>query len=115
MTKKIKKTYKSFSKQVRSFEGVFVSKVLLATTVLSFVGYMYFVGMAGINAVSRNENLKEIKSLKTEISQLELSYIDATRSYTLSRAGEEGYVETKNLSFAKRGENVAYLGGSNGI
>ncbi len=109
MTKKIKKTYRILNKKIRTFEGADISKSLGVFLAFSFIGYMYLVGMAGYNTISRTENQKEIKALKTEVSSLELSYIDITKDYTLSRATEYGYKETKNISFAKRDKGVAYV------
>lgn len=115
MINKTNKGIKKMSKKMRSFEGEHISKGLLSVLVFSFVSYMYLVGMAGMNTVSRSENDKEVRTLRTEVSTMELTYIDATRSYTLSKAVEEGYTETKNISFATRVPNVAYIPSTHGI
>ena len=115
MTKQTKSAYRKINKRLRSFDGEHISKVLLSTLIFSFVSYMYLIGMAGMNTVSRSENEKSIKSLKTEVSALELSYIDQTRTYTLSKATEEGYKETRDISFATRSPNVAYIPVTHGI
>ncbi len=84
--------------------------MLLFTLLAIAVGaYLYFLNVSVVHVVMRKEILQEQNQLRTEIAQLETSYIEAQHKIANRIADLHGYsVDTPKI-FVTRGESSLVL------
>jgi cell division protein FtsL len=79
---------------------------VLALIVLAIFTYIYFVNVAIFNTANRHHIEEAIVEAKSDISELELEFIDKTRIITRDYAKSEGFSEIDKTVFVKRDPNT---------
>ncbi len=84
--------------------------LVLATLLLVFVGvYLYFLNLSVVHVVMRKEVIAEQNQIRTEIAELETSYIEAQHKIAGRIAHLDGYsIDTAKI-FVTRGEDSLVL------
>lgn len=81
---------------------IIIFRILVASLVVLSVAYVYMIGSITFNVIARKSLANEVRQLGTNISQLELTYLnnmnEVNRAYALSR----GFVDAKSNLFATR-------------
>lgn len=93
----------SFNTSKQTYFGI----VLL---VLSIVAYLYFLNMSVVHVVMRKEASQEQNILRTEITMLETSYIEAQHAIAARIATLDGYnVETSKVFVSRENTDTLVL------
>ena len=75
---------------------------LVSVFAVLVVSYVYFIGSIVFNILERKTVEADVRSLKSNVGQMELQYLSLNNSVDLAFAREKGYEEPKNLYFASR-------------
>jgi hypothetical protein len=94
-------------------ENSYIQKILLrilvgSLIVLSIV-YIYLIGSITFNVLARKTLETTSRSLSSNISKLELTYLDSANKINKDLALSMGYVEVNNNIFASRGSTRVAL------
>lgn len=82
---------------------------LLALLAVAVGVYLYFLNVSVVHVVMRKELLQEQNQLRTEIAELETSYIEAQHKIANRIADLDGYsIDTPKI-FVTRGESSLVL------
>ncbi len=79
-----------------------IFKSLLAGLVILGIMYVYFIGSITFNVLARKSLLNTVRTLSTNISQLELTYLNNLNEIDKDYASTKGFVDAKNNIFATR-------------
>ncbi|MEK7462147.1 MAG: hypothetical protein AAB618_01075 [Patescibacteria group bacterium] len=84
--------------------------LILLTLLAVFVGvYLYFLNLSVVHVVMRKETLAQHNQIRTEIAQLETSYIEAQHKIAGRIAYLDGYsIDTAKI-FVTRGQDSLVL------
>lgn len=80
---------------------------------VSIFSYMYFLSLSVVHVVMRKEATQEISLLRSEISKMESSYIEAKHQISAKVATLEGFEKNQEKIFINRGETILVLQTSN--
>jgi cell division protein FtsB len=80
----------------------FLLRFLLGSFVILFVFYAYFIGSITFNVLARKTLENTTRSLSSNISKLELTYLDKINQINKDYALSKGFVEVNNNIFATR-------------
>jgi hypothetical protein len=80
-------------------------RILIASSILLFGVYIYLVGSIIFNVIARKSLDKTVIVLKSEVNQLELSYLKTVSSIDKEYAKTQGFVDTQQNIFASRNIN----------
>lgn len=80
-------------------------KVLIGALFTLFIVYMYFIGSITFNVLARKSFENKVQSLSSNISQLELIYLDNLSEVDKDYATSKGFVDVQNNIFAIRSIN----------
>jgi hypothetical protein len=80
-------------------------RILIASSILLFGVYIYLVGSIIFNVIARKSLDKTVIVLKSEVNQLELSYLKTVSSIDKEYAKTQGFVDTHQNIFASRNIN----------
>ena len=70
--------------------------ILASVTLLFLGGYAYFVNQTVWNIVSRQNAVKEISKMSSEVAELEASYMGLSGTLTLDHAYQLGFYEVNS-------------------
>ena len=79
-----------------------IFRILLGSLLSLSIVYVYMIGSITFNVVARKSLEKTSIALGSNISQLELTYLNNMNSISKDRATTLGFVDTKSNIFAKR-------------
>ena len=74
----------------------------LAGVVLLLITYIFYANNMVYNAVSVNNFEDEIVELRSEIGELEFTYMSIKNSINLDTAKRLGFIESKNITYISR-------------
>lgn len=74
----------------------------LGFVVLSFVVYIYLIGVIVFNIVERKNAEAEMKSINNHLTQLEFEYLNKSRGISLEYAKTLGFKEPSKIGFVGR-------------
>lgn len=77
-------------------------KILLSTLIVLSVMYVYFVGSITFNVLARKSLENTVRSLSSNISNLELTYLENLNKINKDYATSKGFIDAKNNIFATR-------------
>ncbi len=80
-------------------------RILITSSILLFGVYIYLVGSITFNVIARKSLDKTVIVLKSEVNQLELSYLKTVSSIDKEYAKSQGFVDTHQNIFASRNIN----------
>ncbi len=80
-------------------------RILITSSILLFGVYIYLVGSITFNVIARKSLDKTVIVLKSEVNQLELSYLKTVSSIDKEYAKTQGFVDTHQNIFASRNIN----------
>jgi hypothetical protein len=83
--------------------------ICITLLVLAVTAYLYFLNVSVINVVMRKEASQRQNTLRTEIAELETSYIEAQHTIADRIASLEGYSVDNEKIFITRGETSLVL------
>lgn len=84
--------------------------LLLMTLLFVFVGlYLYFLNLSVVHVVMRKEIISEQNQTRTEIAELEASYIEAQHKIAGRIAHLDGYSIDTSKIFVTRGQDSLVL------
>lgn len=86
--------------EVKAFRVLFVMFMLLIGTYLFFVGHITF------SVIARKSFEDEVRTAKSTVGELELTYLNAKNAITLDYARTLGYTETTAIQFASVDSNT---------
>lgn len=88
-----------------------VIKVLLLALVFSVCAYLYFVNATTFSAAAYENMNDDILELQSEISELELAYIEVNRNINEHMSSEYGLVamSENDMIYAKRDTRLTYI------
>lgn len=82
----------------------------LGATILFTMGlYIYFVNMTVLYTAQRQEMEEVLTDTRSQISQLELNFIENNRSVTKEYAKSLGFTEIKSVAFLNRSDTSLTL------
>ena len=88
-------------------ENSYIQKILLRVLVSSLIVlsivYIYLIGSITFNVLARKTLETTSRALSSNISKLELTYLDSANKINKDFALSLGYVEVNNNIFASRG------------
>lgn len=102
MTRNIYKTIVS----LRFREIIFFAFLILIVLLVAL--YVYFIKSAIFASAERQNAEKEISQITSEISELELKYINDSKEITRDRALEMGFRDSGSVIFVKRDEGSQF-------
>jgi hypothetical protein len=79
-----------------------ILRFLLGSFVIVFIFYAYFIGSITFNVLARKTLENTTRSLSSNISKLELTYLDKINQINKDYALSKGFVEVNNNIFATR-------------
>ncbi len=82
-----------------------IFRILITSSILLFGVYIYLVGSITFNVIARKSLDKTVIVLKSEVNQLELSYLKTVSSIDKEYAKTQGFVDTHQNIFASRNIN----------
>ena len=82
-----------------------IFRILLGSLLSLFIVYIYMIGSITFNVVARKSLENTARSLGSDISQLELTYLNNINDVNKARATDLGFVDTKSNIFATRSIN----------
>lgn len=80
-------------------------RILITSSILLFGVYIYLVGSITFNIIARKSLDKTIIVLKSEVNQLELSYLKSVSGIDKEYAKSQGFTDTHQNIFASRNIN----------
>lgn len=75
-----------------------ISRMLMGIMLALFL-YIFFIGVISISAAQMEEAKSQIRTLGSEVSELELEYVSLGRGITLSYAHSIGFDEPEDILF----------------
>ncbi len=85
-----------------SYTQIILLKGLILSLVIFGLIYIYLISSITFNVLARKSLETSISSLSTDISQLELKYLNNTNMIDQNYATSNGYVEIKHNIFTSR-------------
>jgi hypothetical protein len=85
-----------------SYTQKFILHILLSSLLILSVFYIYLIGSITFNILARKTLEADVRSLASNISKLELTYLDNANKIDKNFALSSGFVEVKNNIFATR-------------
>ncbi len=80
-------------------------RILISGSVLLFGIYIYLIGSITFNVIARKSLDNTAIALKSEVNQLELSYLKTVSGIDKEYAKSQGFVDTHQNIFASRNIN----------
>ena len=77
-------------------------RVFISTLIILSVTYVYLIGSITFNVLARKALNKEAQVLGSQVSELELSYLNSANKIDKNFASSLGFVEAKNNIFTTR-------------
>ncbi len=81
-----------------------ITSVCIAFFIVSVIAYMYFLSLSVVHVVMRKEADQKISLMRSEISNLESSYIEAKHQISAKVASLDGYKNNQEKIFISRVE-----------
>lgn len=79
-----------------------IFKVLISSLIALSLVYVYLIGSITFNVLARKSLETSVRTLGSNISNLELQYLDATNKIDKNYASSLGYVDVHDNIFATR-------------
>ena len=98
-TRSMKASYQMYS--------VYLFWSLISLIAISIIAYAYFVNSTIFHTAKRQQIEDSIVDTKSVVSQLELTFIEASRNVTRSYAHTLGFVDANDLVFVERDSTVS--------
>ena len=83
---------------------------LLFIAVLLMAAYMYFLSSAVVNVVLSREHSQNIRSVNSEITELEANYISAQHTILREVALQDGFVQVTDKTFVTEPAAILVVG-----
>lgn len=80
-------------------------KVLIAGLITLSIMYVYFIGSITFNVLARKSLENTVRTLNSNISQLELAYLNNLNEIDKDYATSKGFIDARNNIFATRSIN----------
>lgn len=79
-----------------------IFNVLLSSIITLSVVYIYLIGSITFNVLARKSLESTVRTLGSEVSELELTYLNSTNKIDKNYATSLGFVDVKDNIFASR-------------
>lgn len=79
-----------------------IFKILMFYTIFLTGTYLFFVGGIVFNIIAKKETQSEIRTLTSNISELESKYLAMTNSVNIKEAIAKGFVAGGNVNYIKK-------------
>jgi len=84
-------------------------KILVVGLITLSIMYVYFIGSITFNVLARKSLENTVRTLSTNISQLELTYLNNLNEIDKNYAIAKGFVDAHNNIFATRSVNYVAI------
>ena len=86
-----------------------VTSLCMGLLIVSVVAYMYFLSLSVVHVVMRKEATAQIGQLRSDIANLEASYIEAKHQISAKVATIDGFSQNQEKIFISKAEQSLVL------